>query len=280
MEIMASSLRRPWPASFPVPLGSGLLALASVAGFWVAAGFPGALRALALVPADLAQRPWSAVSYAILDPTPYVLILNLAVLTLVGPRLEKRVGALRLLGYWAGGIGLGLAIAALRPSALMSGAGPAMFGLLVGYARHCAGEPLVPRFGGRMGQWQVAVLAAAVLLPPASEFPSVAIPFLLGLPLLGLLLLNRPAKTNAGRRVEAPNSHFNPVGMSRGPVETPWDAIDLGSLHEVNREVVERLLDRARVLGPDHLTPGERELLDRMAYTARMAAELRFGVSR
>jgi hypothetical protein len=87
------------------------------------------------------------------------------------------------------------------------------------------------------------------------------------------LLLSRRPKRQLERQVEPPNSHFNPPGVRHGPIATPWDAINLAALHEVNRPLVEVLLARARELGPDHLSPTERELLDRMAFATRLAAE-------
>jgi hypothetical protein len=156
----------------------------------------------------------------------------------------------------------------------MAGAGVAVFGLLVGFARHCVGESLVPRLPSR-GRWPLAVLAAAVLLPPLSELPSTWRGILLGLLVLGLLRLGRPAGRTAPRQVEPPNSHFNPPGVSHGAVVTPWDSIDLDALHEANRPAVATLLAAARALGPDRLGPAERELLDRMASAARLSAEFR-----
>jgi hypothetical protein len=151
-----------------------------------------------------------------------------------------------------------------------------VFGLVVGLARHAGDEPIIPavRLPNRL---LLVVLGAAVLLAPLSEVPSPTLRWvLLGSLILGLLRFGRPPKRGGGsRRVEAPNSHFNPPGVSHGPAATPWDSIDLESLHEVNRAVVETLLERARALGPDHLTPSERELLDRMASATRLALEYR-----
>ena len=87
------------------------------------------------------------------------------------------------------------------------------------------------------------------------------------------LVLGRSTKAKVERQVEMPNSHFNPPGLTLdGAISTPWDVIDLDSLHMVNRAVVEVLLDRARALGPTHLSRADQELLDRMATAARLVA--------
>ncbi|MGE0442776.1 MAG: hypothetical protein AB7L66_21710 [Gemmatimonadales bacterium] len=93
-----------------------------------------------------------------------------------------------------------------------------------------------------------------------------------GLALLAYLGLARSPKRRAERQVEPPNSHFNPPTVQHRDHDTPWDTIDLAALHEVNREVVARLLEQARVLGPDSLSPTERDLLQRMADATRPIA--------
>jgi hypothetical protein len=83
--------------------------------------------------------------------------------------------------------------------------------------------------------------------------------------LAALAWLTRPAREPVSRRVEAPNSSFKAPGVQNQETRTRWDDLDLAVLHEVNREVVAALLAKARALGPDHLSPSEVELLDRMA---------------
>ena len=120
----------------------------------------------------------------------------------------------------------------------------------------------------------VAILAVAVLWPGLPGLSSgIGRGAAIGALAAAFLLLSRPSKRRLERQVEPPNSHFNPPGVKHGPIATPWDAIDLEALHEVNRPLVEVLLARARELGPSHLSPTERELLDRMAFATRLAAE-------
>ena len=69
-------------------------------------------------------------------------------------------------------------------------------------------------------------------------------------------------------------TNYNPPGVHHEvTITTPWDVIVLNALHEANRAGVEVLLLRARELGPTHLSPADRELLDRMATAARLTAE-------
>ena len=262
---MAPPLRRPWPATFPVLPCAGLLAFASIAGFAAVVLLPDAFQILALVPAEVAVRPWAVVTYSFVHPGPLPLLLNLAALLLVAPRLEARIGAARLLGYYGAGSAVGVVLSLAQPGAAMAGAGPAVLGLLVGFGRHCGEESLVPAVPLK-GRLALAILATAVLVLGVPGLPGgLARGVVVGVLVAGLLISSRPARQKEERQVEAPNSHFNMPGVTHGDIATPWDSIDLGSLHEVNRAVVETLLARARELGPSHLAPTERELLDRMA---------------
>jgi membrane associated rhomboid family serine protease len=270
---MAPPLRRPWPATFPVLPCAGLLAFASVAGFAVVVLVPSALPTLALVPAELGARPWAALTYSFVHPGPLSLLANLAVLLLIAPRLEARIGGARLAGYFAGGALTGVVVSLAQPGAAMAGAGTAIFGVLVGFARHCPDEAVVPPLR-LTGRWPVAALAAAVLLLGLSGLPSgVGRGAVVGVMVVGLVLAARPVRRLAERQVELPNSHFNMPGVTHDEISTPWDSIDLDSLHEVNRSVVEVLLLRARELGPTHLSPAERELLDRMTFASELARQ-------
>ena len=90
--------------------------------------------------------------------------------------------------------------------------------------------------------------------------------FLQSLLLGGVLsLYRREKRANRQRRVEAPNSeHKSPYVIDMEARER-WESLDLGRLHEVNREEIEKLLAKVRATGVKSLTTGERAFLDRMA---------------
>jgi hypothetical protein len=85
--------------------------------------------------------------------------------------------------------------------------------------------------------------------------------------LLGVLLrlYRREKRANRQRRVEAPNSeHKSPYVIDMEARER-WESLDLGRLHEVNREEIEKLLAKVRATGVKSLSATERAFLDRMA---------------
>lgn len=124
------------------------------------------------------------------------------------------------------------------------------------------------RHPGLKRRWPAALLAIGLLLPLLTDWPAEIRIAAAVAAVITLLWQARPTAPPVERRVEAPNSHFNPVGVQHRDVTTRWDGIDLSVLHEVNREIVAELLEKARALGPDFLRPSEVELLDRMAEAA------------
>ena len=78
-------------------------------------------------------------------------------------------------------------------------------------------------------------------------------------------LYRREKRANKQRRVEAPNSqHKSPYVLDMEARER-WESLDLGRLHEVNREEIEKLLAKVRATGVKSLSANERAFLDRMA---------------
>ncbi len=270
---MGTPLRRSWPVTLPAVPGAGLLVLATVIGFIVVTAVPATGDRLALTLSDLTARPWTALSYPFVQTGPLPLVLNLAALALLATGLERGSGGLRLLVWFGAGTLAGTALALLQPAAPLVGSGPALLGVALGLASERVDAAVSPL--GTRGRWLGTALAVAALLPGVTPYPDSTIRGALIAGLLATLVMGRSKKSPAvERRIELPNSHYNPPGVHHEvQLTTPWDVIDLDALHEANREGVEVLLHRARELGPTHLSPSERELLDRMATAARLTAE-------
>ena len=66
------------------------------------------------------------------------------------------------------------------------------------------------------------------------------------------------------RRVELPNSHYASQLVRNQLDRERWGDMELLSLHEVNREEVERLLALVDALGVDALSSRERVFLDHL----------------
>jgi membrane associated rhomboid family serine protease len=262
---------RTWPAASAIQPFAGLLVLANAAAFVVAGAASGpTFRSLALVPAELAQRPWAAVTYAFLHPSAWQLMLEMAALVLIAPRLESRAGGAALVGWYLGGALLAVPVGFIAPGEAFAGSSAAVLAVLVGFVRRRPEDAVIAAAPAK-GRWLVPVLVAGALLPSLATGASAPVVIAhLSAAALACLYLVRPSKPVPERRVELPNSHFNAPGVTSQPARTPWDAIELDALHEVNREAVIGVLEKARELGPSHLTGSEREFLDRMCAASRL----------
>jgi len=79
------------------------------------------------------------------------------------------------------------------------------------------------------------------------------------------VLYRKAKKASQVRRVEAPNSAYKSQYVQDLDAKERWERMDLSLLHEVNREEVEKLLDKVRATSVRALTSTERAFLDRMA---------------
>jgi hypothetical protein len=87
---------------------------------------------------------------------------------------------------------------------------------------------------------------------------------------LGAFYRRWRTRRRARRRVvEQPNSHFAAPGVRQREDRERWGRIDLGRLHPVNRDEVERLLEKADALSADALSPRDRTFLDHLVRIAR-----------
>lgn len=256
---------RTWPAALAFQPLTGLLVLANVAAYVVAGSATDpTFRALALVPADLLLRPWAVVTHAFLHADLWQLGLELAALLLIAPRLEQRAGGRALIGWYVGGALAALPLAFFAPEAAFAGSAAAVLAVLIGFARRLPDEAVVSGLPGK-GRWLVPLLVCVGLLPAVATGPSAPVAIAhIGAAVMVALFLVRPSKRAPVREIELPNSHYNAPGVTAEPAGTPWDTMDLDALHEVNREAVVGVLEKARSLGTSHLTSSEREFLDRM----------------
>ncbi len=66
------------------------------------------------------------------------------------------------------------------------------------------------------------------------------------------------------RRVEAPNSHYSSTGVRNQEDRERWGGINLSSLHPLNADEVQRLLQQVDADGVTCLSPRDRLFLDNM----------------
>ncbi len=94
----------------------------------------------------------------------------------------------------------------------------------------------------------------------------VALAFLIGSVSIRFWWIERKKRiVGEGRVVERPNSFYASKAVHSQEDEEWWRRIELGRLHELNREYVERLLSQIDGDGVGTLTKDERAFMERMA---------------
>ena len=220
---------------------------------------------LALVPADLHVRPWTAVTYMFLHAqTIWHILFNMIVLFFFGPRVEAKLGGTHfLILYFVSGL-MGAIFSLVTPMAAVIGASGAVLGVLYGFARYWPRE--------RIYIWAILPVEARFLVGFLVIFSIVAgfggaqdgvahFAHLGGLVGGFVFLFWRDRNTRAAkfkRKVEGPRVHV----VSGRDVER-WRSVDPEDLHPLNRQEYERILGKVEEKGADSLTPLERGFLDR-----------------
>ncbi len=242
------------------------LILANVAVFFVTWAVP-LLPAgpLVLVPAQLIQRPWTLVTYMFLHAGIWHLVFNMIGLFFFGPRLEARLGGRHFLGlYFASGFTGALLSLPFNPFVGIVGASGAVFGVLLGFARYWPRE--------RIYIWGIIPIEARVLVILLTVLAlwggfgagrsGVAHFAHLGGFLGGFLYLK-------WREVRSPAAQFK-AKASRVPTKLPirsdvekWRKIRREDLHPINRDELDRILDKIGATGVESLTQDERAFLER-----------------
>ena len=246
------------------------LILANVIIFLLMPVLPATLvNQLVLVPSEAWRAPWTLVTYMFLHGSFGHVFFNMLSLYFFGPRLESRLGGGGFLGlYFSSGIMGALLSLVLAPHAAVIGASGAVFGVMFGYAWFW------PR--DRILIWGIIPIEARylVLLMTAISLFSGVTPGAggniahfahLGGFLGGFLFLKVMER-------RSPSTRFRKKARGTGPrLETlssameRWKTIRRDRLHEVNREELDRILDKISSSGIGSLTPGEREFLDRFS---------------
>jgi membrane associated rhomboid family serine protease len=248
------------------------LLIANVAVFLLTSLEPGLANLLALWPQGILQRPWGVVTYMFVHGGFWHLAFNMIGLFFFGPRLENQMGGkyfLRL--YLLSGLG-GAAFSFLfAPHAGVVGASGAVFGVLLGFAYFWPRERIyiwgVLPIESRV---LVAILAAVALFSGVSGSQAGVAHFAhLGgfVAGYGYLRWRKHRYMKQWRPIPTPKAELAKAARRADDREAVkrWKSIRLDQLHELNRDEVERLLQKLDEGGTGSLTHDERAMLDRFA---------------
>lgn len=229
-------------------------------------------RYLALVPGAILLQPWGVFTYMFVHGGFWHLAFNMFGLFFFGPRLEMQLGGksfLRL--YLLSGLGGAAFSFFFAQYGAVVGASGAVFGVLLGFAYFWPRERIY--IWGIIpveARWLVGILAAMALYSGISGAGGDVAHFAhLGGFAAGYLYLRwRKRKyLQQWEPMVPPKVKLAKTASKSSDGETirRWNSIRTDGLHELNREEVERLLQKARKDGVSALTLEERAMLDRFA---------------
>jgi membrane associated rhomboid family serine protease len=247
------------------------LIVANVVLYFLATLSPRIVDQFALVPAELLVRPWTAITSMFMHGSPGHLFWNMLALFFFGPRVESRLGDRHFLGlYFASGI-MGGVLSLFAPHVPIIGASGAIFGVMLAYAIFWPRDQILLWFVLPVPAFVlIAIMTVMNLLPAIStigqgdgiaHFAHLG-GFLGGYLYLKWIQLRSPARSFRARATPLPPK----PRISTGTADLQrWSRIPRDKMHEVNREEVDRILDKISAKGIASLTAGEREVLDRFS---------------
>jgi len=237
------------------------LLIANVAIYFVQQTMPGVTNALMFVPGLEFARPWTFITYMFLhDPSSiWHIVFNMMGLYFFGPRVEQRMGSDRFLWlYFISGISGALLSLLLAPNNALIGASAAVFGVVLAFARFWPTDKIY--IWGVLpleARWLVILtIVWAIFSGLRGSTGGVADYAHLGGYVGAYLYLKWLEETKGTKK-------FKQLAISALPDRqlTNWKRVDMQSVHELNRDEVNRILDKISASGLTSLTPQEKQFL-------------------
>ena len=236
------------------------LLIANVLMFFVQMTSPSVTSLLLFVPTEVLTRPWTLVTYMFLHAGIGHIFWNMLGLFFFGPRVEERMGPNRFITlYLISGIVGALFSFMLAPRNPILGASGAVLGVLMAFARFWPRERLL--IWGVVpveARWLVIIYAALDVLGGFGGVGRGGVANFAHLggfagALLYLLFLERRQGARRFKAAATPRVPDDALGA--------WQKVDRNSIHAVNRDEVDRILDKISASGIGSLTPQERQFL-------------------
>lgn len=237
------------------------LLIANVVMFFVQQVMPGVSSALLLVPAAVLVRPWTLVTYMFLHQGIMHILFNMLALYYFGPRVEQRIGSERFFAlYFISGITGGVLSYFFTPFAQILGASGAVYGVLLAYARFWPRDQIY--IWGIVPvevRWLVIIYTVLSLWGGFGGGGSGVAHFahlggFVGAFLYLLFIDGHQGAKRFRRTATAPPP-------TRDALLGNWRNVDRTNVHAVNKDEVDRILDKISATGLNSLSPQERTFL-------------------
>ena len=240
------------------------LLIANVGVFLLQLGYPELTRMLAFVPANVLATPWAPITYMFIHGGFWHILFNMIVLFFFGPRVEARLGSGRFIAmYFIAGLS-GALLSSFYPYVPIIGASGAVFGVELAYARFWPREKVF--IWGVLPiqiRWLVVATVVMSIFGLGGFEPGIAhlahLGGFIGAAIFLFAIEHRRKISTSAFRVEPRTP------APRGDDMRRWATIPRNELHEINRQEVDRLLDKISMKGIASLTPAERAALDRFS---------------
>ena len=235
------------------------LVFANIGVFFLQLAAPALSESLAFIPMAILGRPWSIVTYMFLHGGITHILFNMLGLFFFGSRVEQRLGPQRFLTlYFVSGIAGALVSSVFAPYASIIGASAAVFGVMLAFAMFWPRE--------RIYIWGIIPVEARVLVIVTTALAiysgvqgsrgGVADFAHLGGYVGAFIYLKWLQRTQGAKRFKA-----KAVPSVAAETLSKWRQVDKASIHEVNRDEVNRILDKINASGIASLTPQEKLFL-------------------
>jgi len=228
---------------------------------------PGLSNGLALIPVMLPYRPWTIITYMFLHGGFLHIFFNMLMLFFFGPQVEARLGSRAFVGlYFTSGISAAIASVVLTPHAGVIGASGAVFGVMLAFAMYWPRAPIY--IWGVLpieARWLILLLAGLELFHSVAGTEQGIAHFAhLGgiagsFAFLKWTEWRSPARRFKRKAAVAPRRASEVTDLQR------WHTIPRDDIHPVNREELDRILDKIGASGLKSLTPDELAFLERFS---------------
>jgi len=235
------------------------LLLANIAMFFVQMTMPQLAEPLVFVPMAVLTHPWSIVTYMFLHGGFTHLLFNMLALFFFGPRVEERVGSRRFITlYFVAGVSGALLSFIFAPYAGVIGASAGVFGVMLAFAYFWPRDQiLIWGIVPVEARWLVVITTVLALWSGLGGSRGGVADFAHLGGYAGAYLYLRWIGTAHGMKKFQKKAFAGAGASALGD----FKRINPATVHELNRDEVNRILDKIGAAGLASLSPQERQFL-------------------
>jgi membrane associated rhomboid family serine protease len=235
------------------------LLIANIGMFFVQQTMPGVTESLMFVPYAAFLRPWTIITYMFLHAGFMHILFNMLGLYFFGPRVEQRLGPNRFLWlYFLSGISGALLSFWLAPHSALIGASAAVYGVVLAFARFWPTDKIyIYGILPLEARWLVIITVLMAIYSGLNGSTGGVADFAhLGGYVGAYLYLKWLEETKGSKRFRELAAQAPPLQQLAG-----WKRVNIQSVHELNRDEVNRILDKINSSGLGSLTAQEKQFL-------------------